>query len=92
LIEYGRPKEVTIEYLQQYGVHVQTALGEVSGYITVVEERITKGDRPTGADMETFFDQMAAKYAPCADEASERMFGKLDFTNTNYMLKLEVKE
>jgi hypothetical protein len=92
LIQFGRPQEVTIEYLQQYGVHVQTALGEVSGYINVVNERLVAGDRPTGADMETFFDQMAAKYAPCADEASERMFGKTDFTNTNYMLKLEVKE
>jgi hypothetical protein len=88
LIQFSRPQEVTIEYLQQYGVHVQVALGEVSGYITLVEQRIVKGERPTGADMEIFFDDMADKYAPCADEASDRMFGKLDFTNTDYMLKL----
>jgi hypothetical protein len=92
LIEYGRAKEVTIEYLQQYGVHVQVALGEVSGYINFVNERIVAGERPSGADMEVFFDTMADKYAPCADEASERMFGKLDFVNTNYMLKMEAAE
>jgi len=88
LIQFGRPQEVTIEYLQQYGVHVQVALAEVSGYITVVEDRITRGERPTGSDMEDFFDQMATKYSHCADDASKRMFGKPDFTNPEYMLKL----
>jgi hypothetical protein len=92
LIQVGRPQEVTIEYLQQYGVHVQVALGEVAGYIEVVNALIRAGERPTGAHAEDFFDQMATKYAPCADEASERMFGKADFTNPDYMLKLEVKE
>lgn len=92
LIQFGRAQEVTIEYLQQYGVHVQVALGEVSGYISFVNERIVAGERPTGADMEDFFDAMAAKYATCADEASDRMFGKLDFINTDYMLKLEAAE
>jgi hypothetical protein len=61
----------------------------VSGYITVVEDRITKGERPMASDMEDFFDAMAEKYSPCADDASNRMFGKSDFTNTNYMFKLE---
>lgn len=89
LIQFGRPQEVTIEYLQQYGVHVQVALGEVSGYITVVNDRIVNGERPMGSDMEVFLDQMASKYLYCADDASNRMFGKSDFTNTDYMLKLE---
>ena len=71
---------------------MQVALGEVSGYISFVNERIVAGERPTGADMEDFFDAMAAKYATCADEASDRMFGKLDFINTDYMLKLEAAE
>lgn len=92
MIEYGRAKETSIEYLQQYGVHVQVALAEVGGYIGVVNERLKKGERPTASDMELFFDEMADKYAILADEASERIFGKQDITNTDYMLRLEAAE
>ena len=86
LIEYGRAKDATIEYMQQYGVHVQVALAEVSGYITFTESQIANGVRMSGADMEDFFDQMADKYAKLADEASDRMFGKAEATNTAYMM------
>lgn len=86
LIEYGRAKDATIEYLQQYGVHVQVALAEVSGYITYTEKQIASGNVMSSSDMEDFFDQMADKYAKLADEASARMFGKADATNKAYMM------
>jgi hypothetical protein len=86
LIEYGRAKEAIIEYLQQYGVHIQVALGEVSGYITIVNDRIQKGARPDASDMEVFFDQMADKYVSNSDIASVRIFGKANFANTDYMM------
>lgn len=86
LIEYGRAKDAIIEYLQQYGVHVQVALAEVSGYIKFTESQIASGVRMSAADMEDFFDQMADKYAKLADEASDRMFGKTEATNTAYMM------
>jgi hypothetical protein len=92
LIEYGRAKDATIEYLQQYGVHVQVALAEVSGYIAHVNDLIKSSAPPSAANMETFFDQMADKYAAMADEASERLFGKAEMSNTAYMLRLEAAE
>lgn len=92
LLEYGRAKEATIEYLQQYGVHVQVALAEVSGYINYVNEQVKSKNLLSAADMEKFFDDMADKYAKLADEASERMFGKVEMANTDYMLRLEAAE
>lgn len=92
MVEYGRAKESSIEYLQQYGVHVQVALAEVSGYINTVNKRMADGERPSASDMEGFFDEMSEKYAQFADEASKRIFGKTDIANTEYMLRLEAAE
>lgn len=88
LLHFGRISEATVEYLQQYGIHPQIALAEVTGYITHTEKRITNGERMTSADLELFLDQMSEKYVKCADEASERIFGKSDISNPDYMLKL----
>lgn len=75
IIEVGRARNVTNEYLQQFGVHIQVALKEVSGYIQVTEDRIASGDLPDACDLETFLDAMATKYAHCAIAAAERQFG-----------------
>lgn len=90
ILHQGRAHESSIEYLQQYGVHVQPALVEVVQYIESVNEKLKTNCVITGADMENFLDAMAEKYKDCADEASERLFGKKDFTNTDYM-RLENK-
>ena len=42
LMDGGRASTATIEYMQQYGVHPQLALTEVSGYIKHVADRIAK--------------------------------------------------
>lgn len=75
LIEGGRARNVTNEYLQQFGVHIQVALKEVAGYIQVTETRIEEGDIPNASDLEDFLDEMAIKYANCAIVAAERQFG-----------------
>lgn len=90
IIQYGRAHESSNEYLQQYGVHVQVALVEVIQYIESVNEKIKNNQIVSGADLENFLDIMAEKYKSCADEASERLFGKRDLTNTDYM-RLEKK-
>lgn len=92
MIQNGRPHESSIEYLQQFGVHVQIALTEVIGYIAVTDEKIRNKIFVTSKDLENFLDQMATKYLRCADEVSEKLFGKSDFTNKDYMLRLEKKE
>jgi hypothetical protein len=91
LLEGGRAQTATIEYLQQYGVHPQVALTETSGYIQFVAEQINASILPHANSLEEFLDQMAVKYLANADQTSQRMFGKSDFVNTEYMLKLESK-
>jgi hypothetical protein len=89
LLEGGRAQTATIEYLQQYGVHPQVALTEVSGYITYVGEQIKAGILLHSNSLEEFLDQMAEKYYQNADETSKRIFGKEDFINSDYMLRLQ---
>ena len=91
LIEYGRGKEATLEYLQQYGVHVQLAIAEVSGFIESVNTMIESGDRMTSLHLEDFLNQMKDKYSSNADKVSKRLFGKVDITNKEYMTLIEGK-
>lgn len=87
IIQMGRPHESTIEYLQQYGVHIQVALAEVIEYTNSVNESIKNGQKVTASNMEDFFDSMASKYRECADEASVRLFGKSELANSDYMMR-----
>jgi len=89
LIEVGRAKDGTIEYLQQYGVHVQVALAETMGYIDYINQAVAAGEFVSASNMEDFFDQMTDKYYHLADEACERAFGNANITNENYMLTKE---
>lgn len=88
LIEGGRAQTSTIEYTAQYGVHPQLAVAEVTGYIKYAADAITKGNLLHANHLEDFLDEMADKYCINVDKTSERIFGKADFTNTDYMLKL----
>jgi Tfp pilus assembly protein PilN len=92
LLDGGRAQTATIEYLQQYGVHPQVALTEVSGYIKYTADQIAKQVLPHSNDLEDFLDQMANKYCANVDKTSERLFGKTEFTNPEYMLRLEDKK
>lgn len=92
MIDRGRPEESAIEYLQQFGVHPQIAAAEVNGYIMYMNQKIRTGEKISSITLENFLDEMSVKYLFCADEASENLFGKSDFTNKDYMLRLEKKE
>lgn len=92
LLEGGRAQTATIEYLQQYGVHPQVALTEVSGYVQYTAKQIADGKILHSNDLEEFLDQMTDKYHSNVDKTSERIFGKTEFTNTEYMNLLENKE
>jgi len=89
LLDGGRAQTATIEYLQQYGVHPQVALTEVSGYVQHTSQRIAQKELMHSNDLEDFLDQMADKYCANVDKTSERLFGKADFINPEYMLRLE---
>jgi hypothetical protein len=90
LIELGRAKDATIEYLQQFGVHIQVALAEVSGFIMATEQAIKDGERPDSSAIEGFLDQMADKYQGCVGVAAKRMFGREDIVNPNLMSTMEI--
>lgn len=89
LMDGGRASTATIEYMQQYGVHPQLALTEVSGYIKVTADKIANKELLHSNDLEEFLDHMADKYYQNADITAERIFGKADFLNTDYMLQIE---
>ena len=85
LMDGGRASTATIEYMQQYGVHPQAGLTEVQGYIAHVANRIKRGEIPHSNDLEEFLDQMADKYYKNADATTERIYGKTQVFNTEYM-------
>ena len=89
LLDGGRAQTATIEYTAQYGVHPQVALKECRIYLDSVSEAIDKGIVLHANHLEDFLDEMASKYMVCVDATAERLYGKADFTNTDYMLKLE---
>jgi hypothetical protein len=89
LLNGGRASTSTIEYMQQYGVHPQVGFTEVNGYVQYCGQRISQGELLHSNDLEEFLDEMADKYCKNVDATAERIFGKADFVNPEYMLKLE---
>ena len=91
LLESGRASTSTIEYCQQFGIHPQVCLTEVGGYLAYTSERIANSDLPHANDLEDFLDEMTDKYYLNADKTSERLFGKKDFANKDFMYKTVTK-
>ena len=87
----GRAETATIEYCQQYGIHPQVCLTECSGYVSYTAERVTNNDLPHANDLEDFLDEMGEKYYKNVDKTSERIFGKADVANHEYMYKTVTK-
>ena len=85
LVEYSRAKEATLEYLQQYGVHAQMAITEVSGYITHASNLIKEKRILDATHLENFLDEMKDKYVNNADKISNRLFGRDGIINKAYM-------
>ena len=91
LLDQGRISTSTIEYMQQFGVHPQICQKEVAGYIAYTDDRIQQGGILHANDLEDFLDEMGDKYWEGADKTSERLFGKKDFTNKDFMYKTVTK-
>ena len=91
LLDGGRVQTSTIEYMQQFGVHPQICQKEVAGYIAYTDDRIRAGEVLHANDLEDFFDEMGNKYWEGADKTSERLFGKKDFANKDFMYKTVTK-
>ena len=91
LLDGNRVATSTIEYMQQFGVHPQICQKEVSGYIAYTDDRIMQGEVLHANDLEDFLDEMGEKYWEGADKTSERLFGKKDFANKDFMYKTVTK-
>ena len=91
LLDGGRVQTSTIEYMQQFGVHPQICQKECSGYIAYTEDRIAQGENLHANDLEDFLDEMGEKYWEGANKTSERLFGKKDFANKDFMYKTVTK-
>ena len=89
LIEFGGGKESTLEYMQQYGVHCQIAIAEVTGYINLVNTLVQKLETLDSSHLENFLDEMRDKYANNADKVSSRLFGRDGIINKAYMEKMD---
>ena len=85
LLQVGRAQPATIEYCQQMGIHPQICFTEVSTYINNVNERIERNESLHANDLEDFLDEMGNKYHKNVDKTAERLFGKADFVNKDYM-------
>ena len=85
LMDGGRASTSTIEYMQQYGVHPQLGLAEVQAYLNYATDQLRNNVKLHSNDLEEFLDQMADKYYEAADITSERIYGKKDIFNTDYM-------
>ena len=88
LLDGGKANTSTIEYCQQYGIHPQICITEVSGYINHTANIIGKGEIPHANELEDFLDNMSKKYQTNPDKTSERLFGKADFINKDYMYNM----
>ena len=91
LLDGGRVATSTIEYMQQFGVHPQICQKEVAGYIAYTDDRIKAGEILHANDLEDFLDEMGDKYWEGADKTSERLFGKKNFANKDFMYKTVTK-
>ena len=91
LLDGGRVQTSTIEYMQQFGVHPQICQKEVAGYIAYTQDRIEQGEVLHANDLEDFLDEMGEKYWEGADKTSERLFGKKNFANKDFMYKTVTK-
>ena len=91
LMDGGRASTSTIEYMQQYGVHPQLGLAEVQASLNYATDQLRNNVKLHSNDLEEFLDQMADKYYEAADITSERIYGKKDIFNTDYMNQLEDK-
>ena len=67
----GRIDEGNAIYLSQLGINVGVAQQLLSGYLAWELKEIAEGREPTAADVRSFLDQMAQRFAGCAREATE---------------------
>jgi hypothetical protein len=62
-----------MEYLEQFGVHSQTAIKLIREYVAVENEMITKGKYPTITHLYEFLDKMVALFQDSHKQVMDRI-------------------
>ena len=62
-----------MEYLEQYGIHIQTATRIIRDYIVSEDEMIVKGQMPTVKHLYAFLDRMAETFHDAHKDVMQRI-------------------
>ena len=90
MVSTGRISLGNMEYMEQYGIHIQTATRVIADYISTEEEMISEGNMPTVAHLYAFLDRMAETFHDAHKGVMERI-GIKDLIKEDF-LYLEDKE
>ena len=62
MVNTGRIGLGNMEYLEQYGIHIQTATKVIADYIAGEDKMISEGKMPTVRHLYAFLDRMAETF------------------------------
>ena len=73
MVNTGRIGIGNMEYMEQYGIHIQTATRIIADYITSEEKMIAKGNFPTVNKLYDFLDRMAETFHDAHKDVMKRI-------------------
>ena len=73
MINTGRIGLGNMEYMEQYGIHIQTAAKIISDYIISEEKMIAEGNLPTVKHLYAFLDRMAEMFHDAHKDVMQRI-------------------
>jgi len=73
MINTGRIGLGNMEYMEQYGIHIQTAAKIISDYIISEEKMIAEGNLPTVKHLYAFLDRMAEMFHDAHKDVMKRI-------------------
>jgi len=73
MVNTGRIGLGNMEYMEQYGIHIQTATKIISDYIVSEDKMIAKGNFPTVNQLYAFLDRMAETFHDAHKDVMKRI-------------------
>ena len=73
MVNTGRIGLGNMEYMEQYGIHIQTATKIIADYITNEEKMIAEGKLPTVKHLYAFLDKMAETFHDAHKDVMDRI-------------------
>ena len=73
MVNTGRIGLGNMEYMEQYGIHIQTATKIIADYIANEEKMIAEGKLPTVKHLYAFLDKMAETFHDAHKDVMDRI-------------------